>query len=148
MTITATYIPSPSTTTEARTSLLKVGVLASIAGAGATEAFSLIARAVDVPMKAADPGATAAKLIPVGGFATGVLMNAAIGLVIAFALRRWAKRPAHTFAVTTITLTVLSLLGPALATHTTFATKVVLAVAHVIAAAVIIPPVTRTLADA
>ena len=125
----------------------KVGALATLTGAIVTEAFSLAARAIDIPMKAADPGAEAAKDIPVGGFAMAVVMWAAVGILLAVALARWARRPARTFVITTVTLTALSLVGPAVATHTETATRVVLAVAHVVAAAVVIPPIARRLTD-
>ena len=77
-----------------------------------------------------------------------VVMWAALGTVFAVGLARWARRPARTFALTTVTLTVLSLAGPVFAADTTTATKVVLTVAHIVAAAVVIPPLTARLADA
>lgn len=116
-----------------------VGVLAALAAAVVTEVFGLVARALGVPMEAASPGATAAAPIPPGGFATGVLFWSVPGLVLAVILARWAKRPAHTFVVTTIVLTALSLLGPALAPYTATSTKIVLALSHLVAAAVVIP---------
>ena len=126
----------------------QVGALATVAGAAVTELFSLAARAIDIPMKAADPGVEHAKDIPVGGFAMAVAMWAVVGTVLAAALNRWSRRPARTFVVTTVTLTVLSLLGPAFAAHTETSTKLVLAVAHVIAAAIVIPPLARRLVNA
>ena len=69
----------------------------------------------------------------------------AVGVVLALALRRWAKRPAHTFTVTTIALTVLSFFGPVTTGHTTMATRLVLALTHVVAAAIVIPAMARTL---
>jgi hypothetical protein len=117
----------------------RVGVLAAVTGAVVTEAFALGARALDVPMKAAGPGAKAAEAIPPFGFGMGVLFWSVVGIVLAVALARWAKRPARIFVVTTITLTVLSLAGPIMATHTATATQVVLALSHLVAAAVIIP---------
>jgi len=116
-----------------------VGVLAALAGAVVTEAFALVTRAVGVPMEAASPGAKEAAEIPVGGFAGGVLFWSVAGIVLAVALARWARRPARTFTVTTVALTVLSLVPPAVAPHTATSTQVVLAASHVVAAAVIIP---------
>jgi hypothetical protein len=113
--------------------------------AAATELFGLVARAADVPMKAADPGAAAAETIPVGGLFMAVLINAAAGLVVAALLARWAKNPARTFALTAVVYTALSELAPLFAAHTTVGTKLVLLVAHVIAAATIVPPVTARL---
>ncbi|MGH3928224.1 MAG: DUF6069 family protein, partial [Pseudonocardiaceae bacterium] len=43
------------------------------------------------------------------------------------------------FDVTTVVLTVLSLVSPALAVDTATSTKVVLALSHLVAAAVVIP---------
>lgn len=115
-----------------------VGVLATLAGAVVTEAFALGARTVGVPMDAASPGAKEAAEIPLGGFAGGVLFWSVAGIILAVALARWARRPASTFTVTTVGLTALSLAGPALAPHTATSTQIVLAVSHVVAAAVII----------
>jgi hypothetical protein len=58
---------------------------------------------------------------------------------------RWAARPARAFLATTLALLALSLVGPLTAQGTT-ATRLTLAGGHLIAAAVIIPAVTRRLA--
>lgn len=123
----------------ARSPVWRVGVLAGVAAAIVTELFALGARAIKVPMEAGAPGADAAAPIPIGGFAVGTLMWSIVGIVLAVVLARRAKRPARTFVVTTVVLTVLSLAGPALAVDTTTATKVVLALSHLVAAAVVIP---------
>ncbi|MFI1732182.1 DUF6069 family protein [Streptomyces acidicola] len=122
-----------------------VGVLATLAGAVVTEAFALVARAAGVPMDAASPGAEEAAEIPVGGFAGGVVFWSVAGIILAVALARWARQPARTFTVTTVALTALSLAGPAVAPHTATSTQIVLAVSHVVAAAVIIPALTQRL---
>ncbi|MER6093537.1 DUF6069 family protein [Streptomyces bluensis] len=122
-----------------------VGVLAALAGAVVTEAFALAARAAGVPMDAASPGADEAAEIPMGGFAGGVLFWSVAGIILAVALARWARRPARTFTVTTVALTALSLVPPALAPHTATSTQFVLAVSHVVAAAVIIPALAQRL---
>ncbi|MFI6850825.1 DUF6069 family protein [Streptomyces sp. NPDC050416] len=122
-----------------------VGVLATLAGAVVTEAFALVAWAAGVPMEAASPGAEEAAEIPVGGFGGGVVFWSVAGIVLAVVLVRWAKQPARTFTVTTVALTALSLAGPAVAPHTATSTQIVLAVSHVVAAAVIIPLVARRL---
>ncbi|GAA2657141.1 DUF6069 family protein [Streptomyces vastus] len=139
---------SPSSTRSLSTRpVWLVGVLATLAGAVVTEVFALIARAVGVPMEAASPGAKEAAEIPVGGFAGGVVFWSIAGIILAVALARWAKRPARTFVVVTVALTALSLAGPAVAPHTATSTQVVLAVSHVVAAAVIIPVLARRLAQ-
>ncbi|WP_455353863.1 DUF6069 family protein [Streptomyces sp. SYSU K217416] len=123
----------------------QVGVLAAVTGAVVTEVFALGARAVGVPMDAASPGAPEAQPIPVLGFAGGVLFWSVVGIVLAVALSRWARRPARTFVAVTVALTALSLVGPFIAPHTAASTQVVLALSHLVAAAVIIPPLTARL---
>ncbi|MFJ8467238.1 DUF6069 family protein [Streptomyces swartbergensis] len=124
-----------------------VGVLATLAGAVVTEAFALVARAAGVPMEAASPRAEEAAEIPVGGFGGGVVFWSVAGIVLAVVLARWAKQPARTFTVTTVVLTALSLAGPAVAPHTATSTQIILALSHVVAAAVIIPLVARRLSQ-
>lgn len=119
-----------------------VGVLAAVAAAIVTELFALGARALGVPMAAASPGAGPAAPIPPGGFAVATLIWAVVGIVLAVVLAWRARRPARTFVVTTVVLTVLSLIPPALATDTATSTKFVLALSHLVAAAVFIPLLT------
>ena len=138
-----TTIPTQPEST--RPSVWRIGSAATLVAAASAELFTLGARALDVPMRAADPGAAAAKAIPVGGIAMAVLMNATVGLLVAAGLARWTRSPARSVAAVATTYATLSLLGPVFAAHTHNATKLVLAVAHVVAAAVIIPPVTAAL---
>ncbi|MGH4035921.1 DUF6069 family protein [Actinomycetota bacterium Odt1-20B] len=125
----------------------RAGVLAALAGALVTEVYAQVMRALGVPMKAASPGADAAEPIPNFGFASGVLFWAVVGVVLAVALARWAERPARTFTVTTVVLTALSLAPPFMAPHTAVSTQIVLAVAHLVAAAVIVPAIAVRLAE-
>ncbi|MGH3931451.1 MAG: DUF6069 family protein [Pseudonocardiaceae bacterium] len=133
---------SSSRSVLARSPVWRVGVLASVVAAVVTELFALGARAIHIPMVAGSPGAEAgtAAPIPIGGFAIGTLIWSLVGVVLAVVLARRAKHPARTFVVTTVVLTVLSLAGPAFAVDTATATKVVLALSHLVAAAVVIPP--------
>jgi hypothetical protein len=62
----------------------------------------------------------------------------AVGTVLAMTLARWAKRPARTFVVTTVVLTVLSF-GPVVTADADAATQVALVLSHVVAAAIVIP---------
>jgi hypothetical protein len=142
----STVAPAPSRFLAARPVWL-AAVLVVLAGAVVTEAFGLAARGLGVPMEAASGGAKEASEIPVGGFAFAVLFSSVAGIVLAVALARWAKRPARTFFVTTVALTVLSLAGPAIATHTATSTQLVLAISHLVAGAVIIPPIAHRLAQ-
>ena len=54
-------------------------------------------------------------------------------------MARWAKHPARTFTITTVALTVVSLVPPALAGATTTGTKLILALTHVVAALIVVP---------
>ena len=97
-------------------------------------------------MEAGGFGADSAEPIPILGFAIATLIWTAVGIAIAVAMTRWAKRPAHTFTVTAVVLTVVSLVPPALAGATTTGTKLVLALTHVVAAALVIPALRHELA--
>ncbi|WP_193318036.1 MULTISPECIES: DUF6069 family protein [Streptomyces] len=123
----------------------QVGALAVVAGAVLTEAFALAARGLGVSMLAATGDQEPAE-IPVGGFATAVLVCATVGVLLALVLARFTRRPARIFAATTGVLTALSLVPPFLTTDTATSTQLVLAVAHLVAAAVVVPPLTRRLA--
>jgi hypothetical protein len=124
----------------------RVGAVAAVAAAVATEVVALAAKAIDIPLRAGSVGADKAEAIPAGGFAMGTLIWSAVGIVLAVVLARRAKRPARTFLVTTVVLTALSMFGPIAAGHTTTATRLVLGVSHLVAAAVVIPALTRRLA--
>jgi hypothetical protein len=128
------------------TPVWRVGATASVAAAVATELLAAIARAAGVAMRAGNPGAHTATKIAVLGFAEPTLMCSAIGTGLAVVLARRAERPAHTFKVTTIVLTVLSLISPALAGATSLTTKTTLVTAHLVAAAIVIPALARGLA--
>ena len=112
----------------------------------ATELVAAVARVSDVSMSAGGFGADSAEPIPVLGFAVATLLWTAVGIGIAVAMTRWAKRPAHTFTITAVVLTVVSLVPPALAGATTTGTKLILALTHVVAAAIVIPALRHELA--
>ena len=145
-TATATFPTTEHIASQSQTrSVWRVGIVATLVGAAVTELFALAARAIDIPMAAADPGVDHAKDIPLGGFFIAVVIWGLVGVVLAAALRRWTREPARIFVISTVTLTALSLLGPAFAGAAQTSTKIVLAVAHLIAAAVVIPPIAREL---
>lgn len=118
----------------------QVGVLATVAGAVATEAYAAIAKAAGVAWEAGSFGAEHAETIPFGGFAVSTLMWCAVGTLVAVVLARKAKDPAGTFVKLAVAATILSLALPLGADDTAVSTKIVLAVAHFIAAGVVIPP--------
>ncbi|KAA2267088.1 hypothetical protein F0L68_00720 [Solihabitans fulvus] len=125
-----------------------VSALAGVAAAVATEVYGLLARAVGVPMSAGSPGAAEAGPITVGLFAMGTVICVFWGTVLAVLLARYAANPARTYLRATLALTVVSLASPLAAAHTAGSTKLMLAVGHLIAAAIVIPVVTRRLATA
>jgi FtsH-binding integral membrane protein len=67
-----------------------------------------------------------------------------VGLVLALVLARSARRPRTAFVRTTIVLTALSLVPDVLA-DASAATKVLLMLTHVVAAAIVIPAIARRL---
>ena len=82
--------------------------------------------------------------IPVSGFAVLTVIFSVVGLVLALVLDRSARRPRTAFVRTTIVLTALSLVPDVLA-DASAATKVVLMLAHVVAATIVIPTIARRL---
>jgi Family of unknown function (DUF6069) len=111
-----------------------VGTVAALAGAVVAEAFTLVARVADVPMEAAGVWETAAQHNPVGY----IVIWSIGGIVLARVFARWAKRPARTFAVTTVAFTVISLAAPALVVTIVVSTRSSWGATHVLAAVVII----------
>jgi hypothetical protein len=122
-----------------------VSAVAGVAAAVATEAYGLAARAAGIPMEAGSVGASTAEPITVGMFAMGTLICTFWGTVLAVLLARWASRPARAYLRVTVALVVVSLATPLGAGDTAISTKLMLAVAHVIAAAIVIPTVARRL---
>ena len=138
-TIAPTVRSIPTQARAARTPVWRVGALSGMAAAVAATAVAVAAKAVDVPMKAAPKSAEIGRSIPLNGFAVSTLACAAIGTILAVVLARKARRPARTFVVATTVLTLVSFAGPVTTGHATTATRVVLALTHVVAAAIVIP---------
>ena len=145
-TTTATDVHArPAVTTAASRPVWQVSALAGLIAAVATELYGLAARAAGVPMAAAGLGSAKATPITVGMFAMGTLICTFWGTILAVVLARHAAHPARIYVRATVTLTALSLAVPLSAADTAVSTKVMLAAAHLIAAAIIIPAVTRRL---
>ena len=135
----AASTPATPATRSRTTSILITGALAGVAAAVATTAVAAVAKGLGVPMEAAPQSAVAAEPLPMVAFAQVTLMSTAIGVVLALALCRWARRPAWTFVITTVILTVLSVAPSVTAGHATLGTKAVLVLTHIVAAAIVIP---------
>ena len=84
--------------------------------------------------------------IPVIGFAQLTFVAAIVGTVMAVVMSHRASRPRHTFLATTLALTALSIVPDVLADAQN-ATRLTLALTHVIAAAIVIPAISSRLAD-
>jgi hypothetical protein len=109
--------------------------------AGATLATSAVAAAGKFAGVGVEVGGAA---IPVSGFAVLTALFSAVGLLLALALARWARRPRPVFVRATVALTALSLVPDVLA-DASAATKMLLMVTHLVAAAIVIPAVARRL---
>jgi hypothetical protein len=83
--------------------------------------------------------------LPVGACATSIAMCMVLGTLLAAGLNWKARRPAYTYVLVASVLTFVSLGAPLAAAGTSAATKCTLIVAHLIAAAVIVPLVARCL---
>jgi Family of unknown function (DUF6069) len=124
-----------------------VGLAATVAGAAVTALVAAVARAADVPLEVASSSDAAPEAIPVSGVAVLVVICGIAGVVMALGTNRWATRPARAFLVATTVLTAVSLVAPLIAENATTATRVVLELAHLVAAAIIIPPIAYRLAQ-
>lgn len=114
--------------------------MAGIAASFATTVFAAGARLIDVPLR------VAGEAIPLVGFAQLTLIAALLGTILAVVLLRRANRPRHTFLMVTVVLTGVSFLPDVLADAPT-ATKVALALSHVVVAAMVIPALAARLTD-
>ena len=125
-----------------------VCTIVTLAAAAVLYGYGALVRALGVPMRAGEVGASKADPITPANFSVGVVFCMVIGTALAVGLARWASRPARTFARVTISLVVVSLASPLLASHAAESTRLSLALGHIVAAAIIIPVVTARLRSA
>jgi hypothetical protein len=131
-----------STTRAAASSLgalTRTGVVIAAVASAATMTVAAAGHAAGISL---DMGGAP---IPVTGFGVLTAVFSLVGLVLAVALSRTARNPRRTFIRTTVVLTVLSLVPDAIADAGP-ATKALLMVTHLVAAAIVIPAVARRLA--
>jgi hypothetical protein len=124
------------------------GAAAAAAGAAVLYAYGTLAQALDVPMRAGEIGASHAQAITPASFAIGVVFCTVAGTILAMVLARRAAHPARAFLRTSLVLVAISLVFPLAASHTATETRLTLALGHVIAAAIVIPIITRRLTHA
>jgi hypothetical protein len=130
---------TPAATDPPPLRLARKGLVAGLAAAGATMAVAALAHGLDVPLEAGS-----GEEIPVLGFGQLTLLFTAIGVLIAHLLRSRAARPRAAFVRVTVVLTALSLVPDAVLSAEA-ATKVTLALSHVVAAVIVIPWVASSL---
>jgi len=142
--MTAALVPQSETTThvesEVRPSLWRTGLKAGLVAAVATTAIALVAGAAGVSFE------VEGEAIPIAGYAQMTLIGAVLGVLLAKALRRWAKHPQSTFVRTTVALTALSVV-PDLTMGFDAASAATLVVTHITAAAIIIPRLAARLGE-
>jgi hypothetical protein len=132
----------------AKLPVLVAGAIAAAAGAIVLYAYGTLARALDVPMRAGEIGASHAQAVTPASFAVGVVFCTAAGTILAMVFARRAANPARAFLRTSLILVAVSLVFPLAASHTAASTRLTLALGHLIAAAIIIPIITGRLTQA
>ncbi|SEH01314.1 hypothetical protein SAMN05444920_12018 [Nonomuraea solani] len=130
--VTATATPSSAQP------LVIGGLIAAVVAGAATATVAAVGELAGISLVVG--GAP----IPVPGFAVLTVIFSAVGLVLALVLARSVRRPRTVFARTTVALTVLSLV-PDLLVDAAPATRVLLMLTHVVAAAIVIPAIARRL---
>jgi hypothetical protein len=142
--MTATTFATSDTETTTTTKghpLLKTGAIAGVIAAVATTAIAAVASATDV-----SDLAIAGEEIPVVGFAQMTLVWTLVGVGIAALLRRFTSAPRSAWIKVTVALVALSFV-PDITADTDTATKLVLMLTHVVAAAIVIPALARRLPE-
>jgi hypothetical protein len=144
MTTTTTLTAPPTRPATAQSGkaghLWRTGAMAGLAASVATSAFAALAHAVGVPLKISGDA------IPPVGFAQLTFVAVIVGTILAVGLAHRAARPRHTFVSTTVVLTLLSIVPDALV-DASVATKLTLALTHVVAAAIVFPALASRLTD-
>ncbi|WP_204005818.1 DUF6069 family protein [Virgisporangium aurantiacum] len=121
--------------------LLLPGLAAAAVAAVAVTAVAALATAVGVDFELPDGGES----IPLLGFTQLTFTFSVVGVLVALAIRRWAPRPARAWVRIAVALTALSLVPPFLV-GANAATVCTLVLAHLVAAAIVIPVIARRLA--
>lgn len=132
--------PGQSGHTHRLRGLAVTGFIAALAAMVATTLAAALAQAVGVDFEVPDGGET----IPLAGFAMVTGFFSVVGIVIGAALLRWSVRPAERFVWTAVSLTAISLVPPLLSGANTATTTALLGL-HLVAAAVMIPTLARSL---
>jgi len=135
----STRISTPTTRPAVRP-VWRTGVAYGLVAAAATTAVAGIAHAAGVSLD------VSGEAIPLAGFAQLTFVFTMVGTLLAAVLARKASHPRHTFVVTTLALTALSIVPDVIADAAT-STRLTLALTHVVAAAIVIPALSSRLSD-
>jgi hypothetical protein len=131
MTITA--IPTVASTTTPRAKVWPRGLVAGAAAAVATTAVAVVSGAIGTSFEDAS-----GESIPLFAFPQLTFIFALVGVAMAAGFARRSATPRRSFTRTTVALTAVSLVPPTLI-GVDAATTVTLIVAHLVAAAIVIP---------
>jgi hypothetical protein len=134
---TTTTVPTVSSTTG---SLIRTGVVAAVLASAATTLVAATGSAAGISL---DLGGAP---LPVTGFALLTAVFSLVGLILAVVMSRKARHPRGTFIRTTSALLVLSLV-PDVIVDAAPATKALLMLTHLVAAAIVIPAIARRLTN-
>ena len=118
----------------------RAGLVSGAVAAAANLAVFVGARLLDVSLE------IRGERFPVFAFPQVTFIGAVLGIAMAAVFARKSRRPRRAFLRTTVALTAVSMVPPVLADADT-ATKIVLGLTHVIAAAIIIPAIATRLRD-
>lgn len=142
MTTTSTNSSASITTQEHRRSLVVPGLAAAVAAALVVTLVAAICKGAGVDFARPD----GEDPIPLQAFSMFALTFSIVGLGVAAGFRRWSKRPVTMFLRTALTLTAISLVPPFLI-DVDGTSSICLVLAHLVVAAIVIPTLTRSLAD-
>ncbi|TDD12066.1 hypothetical protein E1292_02770 [Nonomuraea deserti] len=131
-------VTTTTATTASTKNLIIGGLTATAVAAAATAGVAAAGELAGISL------AVGGAPIPVSGFATLTAVFSALGLVLALILARTTRRPRVAFVRTTMVLTALSLL-PDVLVDASPATKALLMLTHVVAAAIVVPVIARRL---
>ena len=128
--------PSPATRGSRR--LVATGLVATLGAMAATILGAALARSAGVDL------AVGGETIPLAGFGVVTGFFSVVGVAIAAALLRWSAHPVERFVWTAGSLTAISFVPPFLSGGDA-ATVAALLGLHLVAAAVMVPSLARTL---
>ena len=137
-TATQTTTALTATTPRSTARLVRTGLAATVSASVTTTTIAAVGAAAGIGLDVS--GAP----IPIPGFAVLTAVFSLVGLVLAAVLVRLVRHPRSTFVQMTVALTALSLI-PDLAADAGSATKVLLMLTHLAAAAIVVPALARRL---